>query len=131
MQFGAKDIPLIELLEHIPFGNEDAYILGFNIDRLIGEQGITVASLAKVSNVSRPVIYRMMSGEANSTLNTISRIAKALGVTSSEILTPPFSNVDHGFYRNRCIVQAQVRKDKALRSKVKNRVKGLGDFTNQ
>lgn len=49
------------------------------------ELGWTQEDLAERSGLSRPYIVRIEAGERNLTMNTVDRVAKALGRTTSEL----------------------------------------------
>jgi transcriptional regulator with XRE-family HTH domain len=63
------------------------YILALNVIRLRRERGLTQAELANRLGVSQPRIAEVEAGDANPRLITLSKIAHALGVSLSELLT--------------------------------------------
>ncbi len=63
-----------------------AKILGNNIRRIRQERGMTQSDLCRSLEVDRAYMSNIESGKKNPTLSTIERIAKALGVQSSELL---------------------------------------------
>lgn len=63
------------------------YILALNVMTLRRERGLTQAQLAAAIGVAQPRIATVESGDANPRLVTLSKIAHALGVTLSELMT--------------------------------------------
>lgn len=112
MPTDALNILPFELPEHPSLGHEALYILGYNVERLLEENHMDIMTLSKVANVSRPVIYRMIRGESNSTIGVIIRIAEAFGVEVFELFVPPLQSIDRDFYRNQCLIHAELRREK-------------------
>ena len=60
--------------------------LGKNLKRIRTEKGITQGDIVRNLGVSRSFISNIENGKTNPTLSTITNIAKALGVSSDELL---------------------------------------------
>ena len=60
--------------------------LGKNLKRIRTEKGITQGDIVRTLGVSRSFISNIENGKTNPTLSTITNIAKALGVSSDELL---------------------------------------------
>ena len=60
--------------------------LGKNLKRIRTEKGITQGDIVRKLGVSRSFISNIENGKTNPTLSTITSIAKALGVSSDELL---------------------------------------------
>ena len=60
--------------------------LGKNLKRIRTEKGITQGDIVRNLGVSRSFISNIENGKTNPRLSTISNIAKALGVSSDELL---------------------------------------------
>ncbi|MCB9673942.1 MAG: helix-turn-helix domain-containing protein [Alphaproteobacteria bacterium] len=56
-------------------------------------RGWTQSQLAEHSGVPRPTIATLESGSANPTMGVLVRIARALGVTIDELVSPPIADV--------------------------------------
>ncbi|MDZ4228058.1 MAG: helix-turn-helix transcriptional regulator [Candidatus Levybacteria bacterium] len=65
--------------------NESAK-LGLNLKRIRTKKGISQGDIARELEVSRGFISTIENGKTNPTLSTISKLAKALGVSSDELL---------------------------------------------
>jgi transcriptional regulator with XRE-family HTH domain len=63
-------------------------ILGRNVRRLRLSLKMTQSNLAERVESPRPLISNIERGEANPTLDTVTRIAVALGVEAAELLNP-------------------------------------------
>jgi transcriptional regulator with XRE-family HTH domain len=57
-----------------------------NVQIRIDEGHITVAELARKSNLSRPVLSDILHGHAGINLTNADKVAQALGLTLSELL---------------------------------------------
>jgi len=66
--------------------NSEAKKLGDNIKRIRLEKDISQTEIARLLDVSRGFISSIESGKRNPTLSTITRIAKAIGVSTDELL---------------------------------------------
>ena len=64
-----------------------------NVRRLRTDAGLSQQALADASDVSRRMLVGIESGDANVSLNTLDRIAEALGVTFADLVKAP-SNPD-------------------------------------
>ena len=60
--------------------------LGLNLKRIRTKKNISQGDIAKELGVSRGFISTIENGKTNPTLSTITNIAKALGVSSDELL---------------------------------------------
>jgi len=60
--------------------------LGDNLKRLRTEKGISQGDIARELDVSRSFISNIENGKTNPTLSTITKIAKAVGVTTGELM---------------------------------------------
>ena len=60
--------------------------LGLNLKRIRTKKGISQGDIARELKVSRGFISTIENGKTNPTLSTITNIAKALGVSSDELL---------------------------------------------
>jgi len=59
---------------------------GKNLKQIRTEKGISQGDIARVLEVSRGFISNIENGKANPTLATITKLAKAIGVSSDELL---------------------------------------------
>ncbi|MFZ1075366.1 MAG: helix-turn-helix transcriptional regulator [Minisyncoccia bacterium] len=60
--------------------------LGRNLKRIRKAKGITQGDIVRALGVGRGYISNIENGKMNPTLSTITRLAKALGVSSNELL---------------------------------------------
>jgi len=60
--------------------------LGKNLKRIRTEKGISQGDIARALDVGRSFITNIENGKTNPTLATISKLAKALGVSVGELL---------------------------------------------
>ena len=60
--------------------------LGKNLKRIRTEKGITQGDIVRKIGVSRSFISNIENGKTNPTLSTISKLAKALRVSTDELL---------------------------------------------
>jgi len=60
--------------------------LGLNLKRIRTKKGISQGDIARELEVSRGFISTIENGKTNPTLSTITNIAKALGVSTDELL---------------------------------------------
>ena len=65
--------------------NESAK-LGLNLKRIRTKKGISQGDIARTLEVSRGFISTIENGKTNPTLSTITKLAKALGVSTDELL---------------------------------------------
>ena len=66
--------------------NEASKQLGQNLKRIRTKKNISQGDIARELDVSRGYISTIENGKTNPTLSTITNIAKALGVSSDELL---------------------------------------------
>ncbi|MCB9815830.1 helix-turn-helix transcriptional regulator [Candidatus Nomurabacteria bacterium] len=59
--------------------------LGNNLKRIRTEKGISQGDIARELEVSRSFISNIENGKTNPTLSTISKLAKTVGVSVSEL----------------------------------------------
>jgi len=59
-----------------------------DIEKFLGRPKMTVKALAEAAGVSRQIIYRILNGQGNPTIDTAVRIETATGgqVTANELL---------------------------------------------
>ncbi|MFZ2303338.1 MAG: helix-turn-helix transcriptional regulator [Minisyncoccia bacterium] len=60
--------------------------LGRNLKRIRAEKGMTQGDIVRTLGVSRSFVSNIENGNTNPTLSTITNIARALGVSSDELL---------------------------------------------
>jgi len=60
--------------------------LGKNLKRIRVEKGMSQGDIVRALGVSRSFVSNIENGKTNPTLSTISKLAKALGVSSDELL---------------------------------------------
>ncbi len=60
--------------------------LGKNLKRLRIERGISQGQIARTLKVGRSFITNIENGKTNSTLDTIARVAQAVGVSVGELV---------------------------------------------
>ncbi len=60
--------------------------LGRNLKRIRTEKGISQADIVRTLGVSRSFVSNIENGKTNPTLSTITNLAKALDVSSDELL---------------------------------------------
>jgi transcriptional regulator with XRE-family HTH domain len=60
--------------------------LGKNLKRIRTEKDITQGDIVRTLGVSRSFVSNIENGKTNPTLATITRLAKALGVPSEELI---------------------------------------------
>lgn len=60
--------------------------LGLNLKRIRTKKGISQGDIARELEVSRGFISTIENGKTNPTLATITRLAKALGVPTEELI---------------------------------------------
>ena len=65
--------------------NESAK-LGFNLKSIRTKKGISQGDIARTLEVSRGFISTIENGKTNPTLSTITKLAKAVGVSVDELL---------------------------------------------
>jgi transcriptional regulator with XRE-family HTH domain len=65
-----------------------AQTLATNVTTLRSKQGLNKQMFALMAGISRPMLNRIESGEADTRLSYVQRIADALGVEPTYLLTP-------------------------------------------
>ena len=65
---------------------DDAKRLGQNLKKIRTQKDITQVSIAKTLGVDRSFVSNIENGKTNPTLSTITNLAKALGVSTDELL---------------------------------------------
>ncbi|MEX2029265.1 MAG: helix-turn-helix transcriptional regulator [Candidatus Paceibacterota bacterium] len=65
--------------------NESAK-LGSNLKRIRTKKGISQGDIGRELKVSRGFVSTIENGKTNPTLSTITKLAKALGVSTNELL---------------------------------------------
>lgn len=65
---------------------DEAVKFGKNLKRIRTEKAMSQGDIARALNVSRGYISNIENGKQNLTITTIGRLAKLLGVSSSEFL---------------------------------------------
>lgn len=66
--------------------NEESVKLGENLKRIRTKKDISQGDIAKELGVDRGFISTIENGKTNPTLATIAKLAKAVGVTTNELL---------------------------------------------
>jgi len=64
----------------------EAVKLGKNLKKIRVEKGISQGDIARALNVARSFVSDLENGKRNPTLTTISKLAKAIGVSTDELL---------------------------------------------
>lgn len=80
--------PTPELRGEPPAGSQDlTHVVGRNLRRLRGERNLSLEKLARVSGVSRAMLGQIELGQSAPTINVAWKIATALGVPFSALLS--------------------------------------------
>lgn len=66
--------------------NEDAKKLGENLKKIRAKKDITQTELAKILGVDKSFVSNIENAKTNPTLSTITSLAKALSVSTNELL---------------------------------------------
>ena len=66
--------------------HDDAKKLGANLKKIRLSRGIKQVEIAKTLGVDRSFVSNIENGKTNPTLSTIAGLAKALGVSTNELL---------------------------------------------
>jgi len=66
--------------------NSESKLLGENLKRIRTEKDISQGDIARELGVDRGFISTIENGKTNPTLATITKLAKAVGVTTGELL---------------------------------------------
>ena len=72
--------------EHIVWTMNEAEKLGKNLKRIRTGKDISQGDIARTLKVHKGYISNIENGKVNPTLATISKLAKAIGVSTSELL---------------------------------------------
>ncbi len=67
-------------------------VLASNLHRLAFEQSLTLDAIAHAAGITAAQLQAILSGELDPELELLDRIAKALGVTASELIDEPTYN---------------------------------------
>jgi DNA-binding XRE family transcriptional regulator len=62
-------------------------VLASNLHRLVFERGVTLEDVARAAGISLERLQAICTGEFDPDLDLVDRIAQAVGVTASELLT--------------------------------------------
>lgn len=62
-------------------------VLASNLHRLVFERGVTLEDVARAAGISLERLHAIFTGEFDPDLDLVDRIAQAVGVTASELLT--------------------------------------------
>lgn len=65
---------------------DEAQKLGENLKRIRTEKGITQGDIARALEMDKSFVSNIENGKTNPTLMTITKIAKAIGVSTDELL---------------------------------------------
>lgn len=60
--------------------------LGRNLKRIRTEKGLTQGDIVRALGFSRSFVSNIENGKTNPTLDTITKLAKAIGVSTDELL---------------------------------------------
>lgn len=66
--------------------HDDAKKLGANLKKIRLGKGIKQVEIARILEVDRSFVSNIENGKTNPTLSTIASLAKALGVSTNELL---------------------------------------------
>ncbi len=75
--------------KHAPFGLEEAFIFGYNVEQHRRKANMNVTTFARLAGISRPTVYKIEKGESDLQLSFIKKIADTLGTTVVELLSEP------------------------------------------
>jgi transcriptional regulator with XRE-family HTH domain len=64
---------------------DEAQRLGKNLKRIRAGKGISQGDIVKASGIDKAMISNIENGKTNPTLATIAKLAKAIGVSISEL----------------------------------------------
>ena len=78
--------------------SELACVVGMNVERLRLRARLSKRKLSMMVGVSRPWLIQLEKGLANPRISQLEKLAAGLGTTTIELLTPPFADVEIGFY---------------------------------
>jgi len=66
--------------------HDDAKKLGANLKKIRLSKGVKQVEIARILGVDRSFVSNVENGKTNPTLSTITNLAKALGVSSDQLL---------------------------------------------
>jgi transcriptional regulator with XRE-family HTH domain len=66
--------------------NSEAQKLGNNLKRIRTQKGISQGDIGRLLEVDKGFISNIENGKTNPTLTTIAKLAKAIGVSTNELL---------------------------------------------
>lgn len=75
-------------------------VIGQNLQRLRGEQQLSLGQLSERTGVSKAVLSQLENGKGNPTINTLWKIAQAFHVSYSALLEPPRVSVQKVAYED-------------------------------
>jgi transcriptional regulator with XRE-family HTH domain len=78
---------------------DDAKKLGENLKKLRSKKNITQTELAQTLNVDKSFVSNIENGKNNPTLSTITNLAKALGVSTNELIKINMSYINNKHWR--------------------------------
>ena len=84
---------------HVPLGSERGCILGMNVELRRKGAKLSKVRFCHLAGISRPMLDKIERGESNPRLDLLERLASVLGVKVSDLITPPFDDVDASFYQ--------------------------------
>lgn len=67
-------------------------VLASNLHRLAFEQSLTLDAIAQAAGITTAQLQAILTGSLDPDLELVDRIAKALGVTASELIDEPTYN---------------------------------------
>ncbi len=85
----AADAEMLHDAAHASLGMEEAFVLGYNVERLRRTAHLDIATFARMVGVTRPTIYKVERGASDLKLSFIKRFADALNVSVVELLSLP------------------------------------------
>ena len=80
----------------------------FQLKRVMSERGVNITELSKVCGITNANISNMLHGKTSPNLDTIERLAKALGVAAWELLKEP-DEADSPFKCPHCGKQLNIK----------------------
>lgn len=87
------------LAGHVPLGSERSCVLGVNVELMRKTAKLSKVRFCELVGISRPMLDKIERGESNPRLDLLERLAHVLGVRVSDLITPPFGDVDTCFYQ--------------------------------
>ena len=111
---------LIELPEHAPLGVQSGYVLGFNVETMRSSLGMSATDFAEYAGISRMRLSTIESGTANVTLETLEKLARALGTDPWELIKPP-DKCSVGYIVAHCKALSAKRAERDTKKKAQRR----------